>query len=79
MKVLIVLIAIVAHAIAFETCGKKGPGSRIINGRAAAHGEFPWQVSIRYNFNLASEIGDWQTVCGGMEAMAHKPHIRIKM
>jgi len=56
MKVLILAIALVASATAFETCGKKGAGSRIVNGLPAAHGEFPWQISLRHNS---------RHICGG--------------
>merc|ERR1712189_28764 len=48
MKVLIVLAALVATTLAFEKCGLKGTGSRIVNGLPAAHGEFPWQISLRF-------------------------------
>ena len=57
MNFLIVLVALVATASAFETCGKKGAGSRIVNGVAAVHGEFPWQVSLRYRHRHS---------CGGL-------------
>merc|ERR1711872_1183696 len=56
MKVLILTLALVASTAAFETCGKKGSGSRIVNGLPAAHGEFPWQISLRHN---------GRHICGG--------------
>merc|ERR1712002_242041 len=57
MKTICVLLALVAAASAFETCGKKGSGSRIINGVDAGHGEFPWQISLRF--------GRYGHICGG--------------
>ena len=48
MKVLIVLVALVASAAAFSTCGQKGSDGRIVNGLPAGHGEFPWQISLQY-------------------------------
>jgi len=54
-----VLILLVASAAAFQTCGKKGDGSRIVNGKDAGHGEFPWQISLRV-------LGDNEHhICGG--------------
>jgi len=38
-------------------CGIKGSGSRIINGVDAGHGEFPWQISLRF--------GGYGHICGG--------------
>merc|ERR1711911_357428 len=57
MKTICVLLALVAAASAFETCGKKGSGSRIINGVDAGHGEFPWQISLRFR--------SYGHICGG--------------
>merc|ERR1711955_96810 len=57
MKTICVLLALVAAASAFETCGQKGTGSRIINGVNAGHGEFPWQISLRF--------GRYGHICGG--------------
>merc|ERR1712002_255591 len=57
MKTICVLLALVAAASAFETCGKKGSGSRIINGVDAGHGEFLWQISLRF--------GRYGHICGG--------------
>merc|ERR1712198_431736 len=57
MKTICVLLALVAAASAFQTCGKKGSGSRIINGVDAGHGEFPWQISLRF--------GRYGHICGG--------------
>jgi len=62
MKLLLVLLAVVACASAFETCGKKGSGDRIVNGLPAGHGEFPWQISLRYN---PSDRYYRQHICGG--------------
>merc|ERR1712137_1411285 len=56
-KTICVLLALVAAASAFQTCGKKGSGSRIINGVDAGHGEFPWQISLRF--------GRYGHICGG--------------
>ena len=62
MKVLIVLVAVVACATAFQTCGKKGAASRIVNGLPAGHGEFPWQISLRFSpFAFFQK----QHICGG--------------
>lgn len=61
MKFLI-LALFVASASAFETCGKKGTGSRIVNGLPAAHGEFPWQISLRF---APSSYYRKQHICGG--------------
>merc|ERR1712137_1305159 len=57
-KTICVLLALVAAASAFQTCGKKGSGSRIINGVDAGHGEFPWQISLRF--------GRYGHICGGI-------------
>merc|ERR1712221_48064 len=57
MKTICVLLALVAAASAFQQCGKKGSGSRIINGVDAGHGEFPWQISLRF--------GRYGHICGG--------------
>ena len=62
MKFLIVIAVALATATAFETCGKKGVGSRIVNGLPAAHGEFPWQVSLRYKHFGQSKM---RHICGG--------------
>merc|ERR1719209_2770097 len=62
MKVLIVLAALVATTLAFEKCGLKGSGSRIVNGLPAAHGEFPWQISLRY---APAFYYQKQHICGG--------------
>ena len=62
MKLLLVLLAVVACASAFETCGKKGSGDRIVNGLPAGHGEFPWQISLQYN---PSDRYYRQHICGG--------------
>merc|ERR1712136_270700 len=62
MKVFIALLALVASAVAFETCGKKGSGSRIVNGLPAAHGEFPWQISLRF---APFFLFEKQHICGG--------------
>jgi len=58
---LITLLFALASAQAFEECGKKNAGTRVIGGSDAAHGEFPWQVSLqaeRYGLKL-------RHVCGG--------------
>merc|ERR1711890_98368 len=57
MKTICLLLVLVVAASAFETCGQKGSGSRIINGVDAGHGEFPWQISLRF-----SRYGH---ICGG--------------
>merc|ERR1712002_135641 len=57
MKSICLLLVLVAAASAFTQCGKKGSGSRIINGVDAGHGEFPWQISLRY--------GRYGHICGG--------------
>merc|ERR1712002_1154234 len=57
MKTICLLLVLVAAASAFQTCGKKGSGSRIINGVDAGHGEFPWQISLRF--------GRYGHICGG--------------
>jgi len=62
MKVLIVLFALVATTLAFEKCGMKGTGSRIVNGLPAAHGEFPWQISLRF---APFYFYQKQHICGG--------------
>lgn len=54
------LLTIVAAVTAFEDCGLKGSGSRIIGGKDAAHGEFPWQISLRYNGGRR-----FRHICGG--------------
>jgi len=55
------LLLLVATASAFEQCGKKGSGSRIIGGKDAGHGEFPWQVSLRIDPSY-NPVGHF---CGG--------------
>ena len=40
-----------------EACGMKGGERRIINGVDAGHGEFPWQISLRF--------GRYGHICGG--------------
>jgi len=62
MKVLIVLVALVASAAAFSTCGKKGSDGRIVNGLPAGHGEFPWQISLRFS---PYSFFQKQHICGG--------------
>jgi len=57
MKTICLLLVLVAAASAFPQCGKKGSGSRIINGVDAGHGEFPWQISLRF--------GRYGHICGG--------------
>merc|ERR1712002_734078 len=57
MKTICLLLVLVAAASAFETCGQKGSGSRIINGVDAGHGEFPWQISLRFSY--------YGHICGG--------------
>jgi len=62
MKVLVVLAALLGASTAFEGCGQKGSGSRIVNGEDAGHGEFPWQISLQYSpFFLIPK----QHICGG--------------
>jgi len=51
------VVLLVAAASAFPQCGKKGTGSRIIGGVDAGHGEFPWQISLRF--------GRYGHICGG--------------
>merc|ERR1711890_70268 len=65
MKVICLLLVLVAAASAFETCGKKGSGSRIINGVDAGHGEFPWQISLRF--------GRYGHICG--RTLIGKQHV----
>jgi secreted trypsin-like serine protease len=62
MKVLIVLVALVASSAAFSTCGKKGSDGRIVNGLPAQHGEFPWQISLRFS---PYAFFQRQHICGG--------------
>merc|ERR1711911_163703 len=57
MNSICLILVLVAAASAFETCGKKGSGSRIINGVDAGHGEFPWQISLRFR--------SYGHICGG--------------
>lgn len=47
-----------------QTCGKRSvkiPGTRIVGGRKAKKGEFPWQVSIA----SVSSTGSKKHFCGG--------------
>jgi len=60
MKNIYALLVFVAAASAFEQCGKKGSGSRIINGVDAGHGEFPWQISLRIKGAVTG-----RHICGG--------------
>jgi len=53
---------LVASAAAFSTCGKKGSGGRIVNGLDAGHGEFPWQISLRF---APYSFYQRQHICGG--------------
>jgi len=56
------LLLIVGGATAFEQCGQKGADSKIVNGKDAGHGEFPWQISLQYSpFFLIPN----QHICGG--------------
>jgi len=57
---IVVFLTVIAVTAAFEQCGKKGSGSRIIGGKDAAHGEFPWQISLRYFGGIR-----WRHICGG--------------
>ena len=66
MKLLLLLLAVVACASAFETCGKKGAGDRIVNGLPAGHGEFPWQISLEYSPDITRY--HYQHICGGGRA-----------
>ena len=46
------------------SCGKRSQQflwTRIVGGRNASEGEFPWQVSIR----AKSSLGDFSHICGG--------------
>jgi len=52
----------VSNAKAKE-CGIKGPSSRIVGGRTAAPGEFPWQVSIQGHGSCPG--CPWVHGCGG--------------
>jgi len=61
MKLLILLTTLVVCTSAFQTCGKKGDGDRIVNGLPAGHGEFPWQISLRFGYNSMRK----QHICGG--------------
>jgi len=56
------LVALVASAAAFSTCGKKGSDGRIVNGLDAGHGEFPWQISLRF---APYSFYQRQHICGG--------------
>jgi len=54
-------LALLVTAQAYEECGKKNPGFKVIGGSNASRGEFPWQVSLqaeRYGLSL-------RHVCGG--------------
>jgi len=57
---ILVIFALFCVSSAFEECGQKGGGSRIIGGKDAAHGEFPWQISLRYNGGRR-----FRHICGG--------------
>jgi len=62
LKVAFSFLVILTAVTAFETCGKKGGATRIVNGVPAGHGEFPWQISLlygEYDFYWKSHI------CGG--------------
>lgn len=63
MKFLLVVAALVATTLAFEKCGLKGSGSRIVNGLPAAHGEFPWQISLRMSSRYS--FSETRHICGG--------------
>jgi len=41
------LVLAISLCAAYPECGIKGPSSRIVGGRTAAPGEFPWQVSLQ--------------------------------
>merc|ERR1712136_219855 len=56
MKVFIALLALVASAVAFETCGKKGSGSRIVNGLPAAH----CFMQSKSPSKFAVRVGEWK-------------------
>lgn len=62
MKILVIIAALVAFAAGFEICGKKGASNRIVNGLPAAHGEFPWQISLRFG---SYKNQPKQHICGG--------------
>merc|ERR1719427_2099478 len=65
MKVIILLSTLLGLSAAFPQCGHKGAGNRIgwiVGGQDAAHGEFPWQISLQYTpFFLIPK----QHICGG--------------
>jgi len=57
---LLAFLLTTAPTSAYEECGKRGAASRIIGGERAAHGEFPWQISLRFSL-----LGTSKHVCGG--------------
>ena len=67
---LILLSALISlsfcHPLNQPPCGKRSfnlPGTKIVSGRKAKDGEFPWQVSIvRNETDLPLSVGH---VCGG--------------
>jgi len=60
MLIATILLGVVASSFA-QQCGKKGSSTRIIGGVNAGHGEFPWQVSLRYHGDGNGE----RHICGG--------------
>ena len=58
------------HSIYSKTeCGIKGQGSRIINGVDAGLGEFPWQISLRFDFQ--TRFDTWLHCNSGTELRIH--------
>lgn len=59
-RLIFLLLVVVVVASAFQQCGRRGSGSRIVNGVDGGHGEFPWLISLRKNRGRG-----FRHVCGG--------------